>query len=228
MAKPYRLLIVGAAALGRQILGWAMDVPEGARDWEIAGFLDDRPDILDGYNRPFSILGDPKSYRFSETDRVICAIADPRTRLHYCEMLTRRGARLITFIHPTVHINSNCRLGEGCVLGPMSALDCDVMLGNHVVIYGMCGIGHDTVIGDGCQISPHAVICGDCKLGRGVFIGTNATLNENAVIGDYATVASGSVVSGHVPGKTVVMGIPAMPIREWAKLVRASKLTVAT
>lgn len=220
MIKPYRLLIVGAAALGRQILGWAMDVPEQARDWEIGGFLDDRPNILDGYDRPFGILGDPMSYDFQGSDRVVCAIADPRTRLDYCARLASRGARFTTLIHPSVHINSNCRLGEGSVLGPMSALDCDVTLGNHVVIYGMCGIGHDTVIGDGCQISPHAVICGGCKLGRGVFIGANATLNENAVLGDLATVAAGSVASGRIPDKAMVMGIPAMPMRQLARLRR--------
>lgn len=218
--KPHRLLIVGAGALGRQILGWAMEVPETARDWDVGGFLDDRPGILDGYNRPYGILGDPMSFPLSERDRVVCAIADPRTRLEYTEKLAQRGARFTNVIHPSAVTGFNCTLGEGCVLAPMATLDCDVTLGNHVIMYILSGVGHDTVIGDGCMISSQAVVCGGCTLGRGAFIGTHATVNENTVIGDHAFLASGSVAGGRVPSNAVMMGIPARPIRQWVRLLR--------
>lgn len=223
MTKPYRLLIVGAAALGRQMLDWAMDVPEAVRDWEIAGFLDDRPNILNGYNRPFGILGDPMTFHFSDRDRVVCAIADPKVRLQYCETLTQRGAQFTSIIHPSVTIGSNCKLGMGCVIGPRSMLDCDITLGNHVLLYHWCGIGHDTQIGDGSLLSPRMTIAGSCKLGQGVSIGMHATVNEKITIGDFASVASGSVVTKHVPNNSVVMGIPAQPIKQWAKLMRNLK-----
>lgn len=223
MTKPNRLLIVGAAALGRQILGWAMEVPEAERDWEIAGFLDDRPHILDGYNRPVGILGDPMSFRFSDTDRVVCAILNPRKRLEYCDELARRGARFTNIIHPAAKISANCTLGEGCVLAPWAGIDCDVTVGNHVVLYGWSGIGHDSRVGDGCMLSTQAILCGTCTLGRGVFIGTHATVNENTVIGDHASVASGSVAAGQIPANSVVMGIPARPIRQWARIMRAAE-----
>lgn len=223
MSKPYRLLIVGAAALGRQILDWAMDVPEESRDWEIAGFLDDRPDILNGYKRPFGIVGDPMSFRFSERDRVVCAIAKPEVRLAFCEKLAERGAQFAKVIHPSVAIGSNSTLGSGCVIGPRSMLDCDVTLGDHVLLYHWCGIGHDTTVGDGCLFSPRVTVVGGCRLGRGVSMGTNATVNENIAIGDHAIVASGSVVTKRVPANSVVMGAPARPLRQLARIARGMR-----
>lgn len=217
--KPYRLLIVGAGALGRQVLSKVVQVPDAVRDWEFGGFLDSRPDILDGYNRPYGILGDPLTFRFSDRDRVVCAIASPKVRLEYCTKLARQGARFMNFIHESAVIDPTSRIGEGCVIGPNTAIDCDVVIGDHVMIYGWGGIGHDTVVGDGCSLSPHMVIAGGCRLGSGVFIGTNATVNENTLIGNHASVASGSVVSGRVPDNAVMMGVPARPIRQWAKVL---------
>lgn len=223
MNKPYRFLIVGAGALGRQALSKALDVPADARDWEIGGFLDSRPGILDGYNRRYGILGDPMTFDFSENDRIVCAIANPQARLEYCEKLARRGARFTNLIHPTAMIDRDCRLGTGCMIGPLAAIDCDVTLGNHVMVYGFCGIGHDTVVGDGCSLSMHTIVAGGCRLGRGVFIGTNATVNETTEFGDYASLAAGSVASGRIPAKAVMMGIPARPIRQWARLLKPGK-----
>lgn len=223
MAKPNRLLIVGAGAMGRLALEIAMDMPDAARDWEIGGFLDDRPDILNGYGRPFGILGDPASFKFADTDRVVCAIASPEARLAFCEKLVSQGARFTNLVHPTAIVGRHSRMGWGCILAPYAILDSDAVLGNHVIMYARGIAGHDSVVGDGCLLAPQAVLCGGCTLGRGVFIGTNATVNEGTVIGDHACVASGSVAAGRIPAKAVMMGVPARPIRQWAQLLRSIK-----
>ena len=43
----HRLLIIGAGGFGRELLGWALGVPPGARDWAIGGFLDANPAALE-------------------------------------------------------------------------------------------------------------------------------------------------------------------------------------
>jgi len=205
------------------MLGWAMDIPASEREWDIGGFLDNRPGILDGYKRPFGIVGDPDTYRFTEDDRVICAIADPGIRLEYARKLAARGARFTQLIHPTAIISFNCSIGEGSALGPLAGLDCDVTIGDHVVVNGPGVVGHDTVVGNGCHLGTCMVLSGGCRLGEGVFIGANATVNENLVLGDRATVGSGSVATKHVPGGMAVMGVPARPIKELARARRSGR-----
>ena len=220
--KPHRLLIVGAGAMGRLALEIAMDVPEAERDWEIGGFLDDRPNVLDGYGRSFGILGDPATFDFSDTDRVVCAIAAPRVRLEFCKRLASRGAKFVNLIHPTAIIGRYSKMGLGCIFAHYSLLDTDTSVDSHVIVYPRGIVGHDSTVGEGTLLAPQAVLCGGCTLGRGIFIGANATVNENTVIGDYASLASGSVATGHIPAHAVMMGVPARPIRQWAKLLRMS------
>src|SRR5436190_2704357 len=117
-----RLLIVGAGGFGREVLDWALAVPAEKRDWAVFGFLDDRANILDGKNCAFPIVGTAETYNFTNTDRVICAIGDPATRLKYCRLLKSHGAQFITLIHPTAIIGSNNHIGEGCIFCPYSGV----------------------------------------------------------------------------------------------------------
>lgn len=223
MTKPDRLLIVGAAAMGRLALEIAMDIPDAEREWEIGGFLDDRPGILDGYDRPFGILGEPATFNFAETDRVVCAVANPKLRLEFCEMLAARGARFTNVIHPTAIIGRHSKMGQGCIIAPFAILDSDASLGDHVIVYARGIIGHDAVVGDGCLLAPQAVVGAGSRLGPAVFLGINSTVNPNTVVGDHVSLASGSVAGGQIPDNAVMMGVPAHPIRQWAKLLRSLK-----
>ena len=207
-----RLLIVSAGAFGREVLSWALDVPAAQRDWEVAGFLDNRPSALDGFNCPFSIMGDPLNFELSENDCLICAIGDPATKLQYCNQLKARGGRFISLIHPTAVIGLNCRLGEGCILCPYVVVTTNVVLGSFVTLNCHTTVGHDVVIDDGCTLSCHSDVTGWASLGEGVLLGSHASVLPKAVIGDYALVGAGSVVLRKVLPHTTVMGVPAKQV----------------
>ena len=82
-----RLLIVGAGPLGREVLCWALQIPAGQRTWEVGGFLDDQPGILDGFALPANLLGAPATHVFEPRDRVVVAIGDPAQRRSMVELL---------------------------------------------------------------------------------------------------------------------------------------------
>jgi maltose O-acetyltransferase len=57
---------------------------------------------------------------------------------------------------------------------------------------------------------------GKCKgvcIGNNVFIGANVTVLKGAKIGNNSVIASGSIVTGHIPDNTVAAGNPCKIIR---------------
>ncbi|HVT79053.1 MAG TPA: acetyltransferase [Phycisphaerae bacterium] len=207
-----RLLIVGAGGFGREVAGYAMDVPAAARDWELGGFLNSDPRALDGFECDYPILGDPLTFSLAENDVVVCAIGDPVGRLRLCRALQQRGARFISLIHPMAGIARHTQIGEGCIVCPRSGVSTNVRLGSFVVVNGYTTIGHDAVLGDGCTLSSHCDVTGGAVLGEGVFLGSHACVLPRARVGDYAVVGAGSVVLRRVRPHTSVMGVPARAI----------------
>lgn len=207
-----QLLIIGAGGFGREVLGWALEIQPTQREWEIAGFLDSKPDALLEYSIPYRILGDPTSYRPNLNELFVCAIGKSAQKLQICRALKRQGAQFASLIHPSATVGPNCTLGEGCLLCPGAVLTTDVKLGDFVAINVHASVGHDVVIGDGCTLNAHSDVTGYAQLGEGVLLGSHASVLPNAIIGDYAIVGAGSVVLRKVNPHVTVMGVPAKQI----------------
>jgi acetyltransferase-like isoleucine patch superfamily enzyme len=52
----------------------------------------------------------------------------------------------------------------------------------------------------------------DVVIEEGVWVASNATILGPCVIGEHAVVAAGAVVTGDVPPRTIVGGVPARPV----------------
>lgn len=206
-----RLLILGAGGFGREVLGWALE-PAGARNWEVAGFLDANPAALDGFPCDHPILGDPSTYVPRADDIFVPAVANTATKLRLCRDLQARGARFATLIHHSVIVGPACRIGEGSVLCPRVTLTTNVTLGDFVTVNGFSGFGHDSVVSDGCTVSSHVDITGRVRLGEGVFLGSHASVLPGVSVGDFAVIGAGSVVLRDVPARATMMGVPAKQV----------------
>lgn len=207
-----RLLIVGADAFGREVLSWALHVPEAERDWSVGGFLDSRPGILDGFGMPFGILGDPRDFQLAPEDVVLVALGDPSARREWANLMASRGARFATLVHPTVLRGLDVRIGAGSIICPRVVLTTNVRLGRHVVFNCGGGAGHDVTIGDFCTLSGGVDLTGHVRLGEGVMVGSHVSISPRSEVGEWSTIGAGSVVMGRVPPRTTVMGVPAVPV----------------
>jgi len=207
-----RLIIVGAGAFGREVLDWALAVPVEKRDWMVAGFLDDRANILDGKNIPCPVLGSPETYRPQATDRFVCAIGDPGVKLRYCNMMEAKGAVFTTVVHPSVVIGSNTTIAPGSILCPGVVVTNSVKIGRHVILNFHATIGHDSILGNGCTLSPHASVSGWCALGEGVVMGCSAVIIPKISVADYTVVGAGSAVMRNTATYSTVIGVPAVQI----------------
>ena len=87
---------------------------------------------------------------------------------------------------------------------------------------------HRIVVGDDCRIGDLVAIFDSdhhpmepsrpirfapVRLGANVWVGRSATILPGVTIGDHAVVAAGSIVTGDVPERTLVAGVPARPVR---------------
>ena len=209
----YRVLIIGAGGFGREVLGWINSYPSLVQlpenEWSIGGFLDDNTQALDNYKLDVEIIGKPLKFDYQPTDRLVCTIAESKTRLDICRQLETLNVEFINVISDLTILKRQNKLGKGIIMIPGSNMTTNVVVGNYVNLNGYATIGHDAIIGDGCTINSHVDITGKVVLHEGVFIGSHATIIPSVEVGAYARIGAGSAVIRDVPAYTTVMGVPA-------------------
>jgi len=210
MNSKAHLYIIGASDFGREVCVWAGQAIRGGAPWRLAGFLDSRADILKPHGFEVPIVASPESYEPKADDLFLCATGQPRSRQTYCAMLSAKGARFATLVHPTAVVGFDVQIGAGSILGPMTQLSCNIRLGEHVAFGTHSNTAHDTRIGDFCQVSGSCELNGYAELGEGVFLGSHATILPHAKVGDWAYVGAGSVVLRRVAAGAKVFGNPAV------------------
>ncbi len=206
---PKRLIIVGAGGFGREVHDWATDAIAAGAAWSVAGFLDDNPEALDGFEMPVSIIGPASTHEPADDEVFVCAIGEPRIKLQIARSLRARGATFTNVIHPTAFIGQRNKLGVGLVLCPYSIITTNVTIGDFVSLNLHGTIGHDATVGDGCTLNNHTDITGWVQMGEGVFMGSHASVLPDAKVGDYARIGAGSTVLRSAKPHTTVVGVPA-------------------
>lgn len=113
----------------------------------------------------------------------------------------------------TTDFGRNTRFGEqvfvnsGCRFQDQGGIDISdgALIGHNAVI---TTLNHDLDPERRADMHPAPV-----RIGRGVWLGANVTILPGVTIGDGAVVGAGSVVTKDVAARTVVVGVPARPIR---------------
>lgn len=203
------LLIIGARGYGRGLYDIVRDLPEYGTEFDVKGYLDDKTDALQGYLNYPPIIDSVENYIVQENDVFACALGDVKYKKHYVELIKAKGGKFMTIIHPTVRVGLNTHIGEGCIIGYMSQLDCDVTVGDFVNIQTMAIIGHDSTIGDWSIIDCQTFMGGFSSLGDSVTLHTASKILPKVSVGNYAVINAGSIVIHNVKPNSVVMGNPA-------------------
>ncbi len=110
-----------------------------------------------------------------------------------------------------VEIGANTTIDRGA--GP------DTIIGSGTMIDNLVQIGHNVQIGRGCVLVSQVGISGSTRLGDYVMIGGQGGLTGHLTIGDGAKIGAQAGVLRDVEKGEVVLGSPAMPIREFHYLI---------
>ncbi len=126
------------------------------------------------------------------------------------------------FIDPGARVMGDVRIGDDVVVlfGAILRGDDDsVTVGRRSVVLENALLeapaGHPVVVGEEVLISHGAIVHG-ARVERGSLIGIGAIVLDGAVIGRESIVAAGAVVPPGkiIPPRTIVVGVPAKPVRE--------------
>ena len=125
-------------------------------------------------------------------------------------------------------VRERTTIGADSVVGRGSGVDNDVRIGDRVRIQSQAYVTAYSVIEDDVFFGPCAMTTNDDTMGRhprglplygatlrrACRVGGGAVLVPGVEVGEEAFVAAGAVVTADVPGRKVVMGVPARIVRD--------------
>jgi UDP-3-O-[3-hydroxymyristoyl] glucosamine N-acyltransferase len=90
-------------------------------------------------------------------------------------------------------------------------------------IDNQCQIAHNVRVGPHSLMAAQVGIAGSTRIGAGCLLGGNVGLADNLTLGDRVTIGAASKVHGDHPDGATLMGYPAIPMREFARVAAAQQ-----
>ena len=113
-------------------------------------------------------------------------------------------------IMDNVEIASNCTIDRGSVD--------DTIIGKNSYLDNQVHLAHNVKIGSNCMIAGQVGFAGSSSIGNNVSIGGQAGISGHLKIGNNVKIGGGSGVVKDVEDNQIVMGYPAVPLKEFLKI----------
>tara|TARA_B100001057_G_C22829464_1_gene942797 strand:- start:750 stop:1709 length:960 start_codon:yes stop_codon:yes gene_type:complete len=114
-----------------------------------------------------------------------------------------------------VLIKDNVEIASGCTIDRGSVDDTEI--GNNTYIDNQVHIAHNVKIGSNCMIAGQVGFAGSSTIGNNVSIGGQAGISGHLKIGNNVKIGGGSGVIKDIKDNELVMGYPAIPLKEFIK-----------
>lgn len=131
--------------------------------------------------------------------------------------------------HVIFKINSlgSVIIGNNVEIGANTTIDRGTIenttVGDNTKIDNLVMIGHNCKIGSGCMIVSQVGIAGSCEIGDRVVLAGQAGLADHIKIGADSIIAAKAGVTKSFPEKSIVVGAPAVPRKEFIKQLKIMK-----
>lgn len=113
-------------------------------------------------------------------------------------------------------------IGNHVEVGANSCIDRGAIentkISDGVKLDNLVQIAHNVEIGQGTVVAGCSAIAGSTKIGRYVQIGGGCSINGHIEIGDGCKIAGMSGVMRDLAPRSIVGGVPALPIRDWHRM----------
>ena len=112
-------------------------------------------------------------------------------------------------IKDNVEIANSCTIDRGSIE--------DTIIGKNTYIDNQVHIAHNVKIGENCMIAGQVGFAGSSSIGNNVSIGGQAGVSGHLKIGNNVKIGGGSGVVNDVQNNQIVMGYPAVPLKDFLK-----------
>lgn len=210
VSPPEALVVIGAGGQGREAVSLIHDSElRSPGRWDLIGVVaDDEPDLDRLAALGTRWLGFVEKLRGMEA-RVSVAVGQGRARQRLQRLSQQLGCEPATLIHPTAAIGWDVEFGQGCYVGPLTAVTTHVRLADGVQINSGCTLSHDVVVGKFATLAPGIHLAGGAIVEEGATLFTGVSVLPKVRIGRGAVVGAGAVVIRDVAPGTTVVGVPA-------------------
>ena len=114
-----------------------------------------------------------------------------------------------------VLVYDNVEIGTGCTIDRGSIND--TKIGKNTYLDNQVHVAHNVHIGSNCMIAGQVGFAGSSKIGNNVSIGGQAGVSGHLKIGNNVKIGGGSGVVKDVQDNQIVMGYPAVSLKDFLK-----------
>jgi len=148
------------------------------------------------------------------------SIKSTRIREKIVEKVISVGGKFATAISKIAIVSKRAEIGCGTVVFNNVNINSDCVIGEHCILNTSCNIEHDCKIGNFVHVSTGAMINGGCSIGSRCFIGSNSTIANSVSICDDVIIGAGSVVIKDITEPGTYVG---NPVRKMEKDMNINK-----
>jgi UDP-3-O-[3-hydroxymyristoyl] glucosamine N-acyltransferase len=114
-----------------------------------------------------------------------------------------------------VQIDDDVEIGANCNIDRASLGKTWIQRGTK--LDNQVHLAHNVVVGEDCILVAQVGIAGSTRLGNHVVLAGQTGVNDHIIIGDRVRVAAKSAVAHSIQAGEDMLGIPAVPIKEWMR-----------
>jgi sugar O-acyltransferase (sialic acid O-acetyltransferase NeuD family) len=215
MSELLRVLGLGAGGHARV----ALESLRAAGGYEPVGFLDPREELWGTLVDGVPVLGGDDllapQYDAGVT-RMFVGLGSPsdtRPRRHLYERARAAGFEAVTIVDPSARVSTSASLAAGATVLPLAAVNAGAAVGANAIVNTHAVVEHDCVVGDHAHVASGATLASGVVVGEGAHVGAGAVVRQGIRVGAGAVVGVGAAVVADVAAGSVVVGVPARPLR---------------
>lgn len=188
------IVIIGAGGIGREVAWIIEEINEVNPTWNVIGFVDENSEMHNKVLNGYKVLGNLEALdKLEIKPYVVVAIANCSVKKDIVTRLENKF-NFATIVYPSVRVSKYIEVGRGSIIYPGVILTVNTKIGEHVIISGNCGIGHDTVIGDYSSVLWGSSFSGYDIVGNECFIGVGCSISQGIRIVKGSRVDTGGII----------------------------------